>query len=120
MDVSLSPLLGMAVEILTIVILAIGAWAGTKLAGYFGVEAESDTSIALHDGIDRAIHFAMQKVADRGEGITVNVKNEVVANALNYILENFPGTIKQFGLNEKRIADLILGHLPFLPGDTDG
>lgn len=120
MEISLSPIMTMLVEVLTIVLLALGGFAVNKVREKFGIEAESDVALALHAGIDRAIHFAMQKVAERGESITVNVQNEIVANATKYIVDNFPGTLARFGLTEQRIADLVLAHLPFLPGEPNG
>lgn len=110
----------MLVEVLTIVLLALGTFAVNKVREKFGIDAESEVAQTLHAGIDRAVHFAMQKVAERGEPITIKVKNEIVANATKYIVDNFPGTLARFGLTEQRIADLVLAHLPFLPGDSDG
>lgn len=123
--VDISGLLGPVVEF---VFMAIGAgvlWLGRKALG----EMEAKTNIQLDeqmkhrvdDALLKAVNFGKSRASDFVKrGVKIDVRNEIIANAVNYAQAAIPGTLEYFGITRDRLIDMIEARVGFdIDGDGD-
>ena len=83
-----------------LVALVLSSLAGAvllKLKQRLGIEADSQSSRLVDEAMDRAIAFGINQVRDRvgGGQLSYDVKSEVLAEGLQYLLHQAPGAVRQ-------------------------
>jgi hypothetical protein len=68
----------------------------------FGIDIEARHREALHSAAVSGINVALSKLDDKAGSITIDVKNKLIADALNYAIKAAPDAIKHFGLDAQR------------------
>jgi hypothetical protein len=113
----LAPILTPAIQVLTLVALAIAAWAVKRGADWFHISTTSSARTLVLDAVDNAISFA----ASQAQGRIATYQPAAdprVAGAVNYLVQKVPGTLKLLGINvntpagQQAIADLVTARLP--------
>lgn len=91
---------------------------GTKaLASYLetksGIELDDATRGYLNKAIDSAVSWATLKASQSldGKALTLDVKNDLVAHAVNYLLDRVPDALDHFGLKTDDLEQLVEARL---------
>ena len=87
-----------------------------------GIEEESQLAEALQGAAERAVLLGLDRVAQSGRPLTVEVKHEILATAATYLLDRVPEATRHFGLSDpRRIEDFLearlLAHLDLAPNE---
>lgn len=88
-----------------------------SLTGYLetktGIELDAATRSYLNTALDSAVAWATAKATEglAGKSLTLDVKNEVVAHAVTYILDRVPDALEHFALTSTDIEQLIEARL---------
>lgn len=109
--IELMPVFEVLIGFLIAALTAFGAYALKKLGDKFGVDAESALADRLQDGLDWAIEFAEQRLHEQGKKYTIETERELVANAVNYVIDKFPVILAHFGITEEGLVERIEARL---------
>lgn len=84
----------------------------SKRFGLADLEIEAKHRAAIDEGIAKAIGLVVGKVGKLAEPVSkIDVRSPVVASVANTVISNFPDTVKALGLDEKRVAEMVLSRL---------
>lgn len=112
MDIDLSPILGVGIDLLAVVLMALGGWALAKLGRKFGLEADDQVRVYLNEALERGVGWAKEQARKRAEDFArIEVRNQAVAEVANYVIERVPSAVKHFGLDRARVESLIEARL---------
>lgn len=89
-------------DLLGLAILAAIGFATKFIKDKFGIDIEARHREALHSAAVTGLNTALSKFDVKAAGITVEVKNRLIAEAANYAIKAVPDAIKFFKLDEKR------------------
>jgi hypothetical protein len=64
----------------------------------------------LYKALDLAVQYAIEAVADL-DWTKVSSRNELVALAVNYVIQATPGALSKFGISRERLEDMVLARL---------
>lgn len=101
-------------EILAGVLLGVLIWAGKKLANKLGVDADNEIRQYFTQAIQSSIAFGKEKAKEKLDSTdwsSVEVKNETLAKATEYLNKHVPDAIKKFKLSEEEVKELVLARL---------
>lgn len=121
--VDLTPIYEVVVSTLAVLLMALGSYAITKLSQKLRIDADSQFNAILNDALVNAVDYAVELAHRRGESVSkLDVRNQVVADAVNYVMEGVPDVLRHFGLTPERISKLVLARLrgdfhDFVPGN---
>lgn len=108
------------VSLLASVIVGGAAWAAKR---WFGLQVDAKQRESLHGAIERGISGALDVALKKLDGKTIlEIDNEVIAQAANYVVKLSPDAVKYFKLTPDKLADLIaakLGERFLLDADID-
>lgn len=113
--IDLGPVIETLLGSLAAALMALGSWALTRLGKRLGLEADSEIRSYLDEALHRAITWAISRLREDGRSITIDVKSEIVAHAVSYIVDRVPDAIEHFGLDGASVGRLIEARLPELP-----
>lgn len=102
------------------VVAAIG-YISTIVKSRFGIEIEAKHREALHSAATTGINMALGQLDGRMDKLSIDVKNKIIADALNYAIKSAPDAIAFFGLDAKRdqLVDMLKAKLTVaLPGPS--
>jgi hypothetical protein len=126
MNIDLTPLANLGIQILVPVVLAVGGVAIGRLARWFHLGSEAQLRDALQLAATNGAAFAMSQVGAIGAagGLSVAVKSRVIAAGAGYVLAHVPDAAKKLGasqetierLVEAKLAQLLLGNAQAAPG----
>ena len=112
MEIDLTPVLGIVIDLLAAVLMALGGWALTKLGRKFGLEADDQVRLYLGEALAGGIGWAKEQARKRGDDFArIEVRSRLVAEAGNYVIERVPDAVERFGLDPARIEKLIEARL---------
>ena len=113
--ISLVPILDIAIQLFGAALMAVGSWAVTMLSKKLKLSNDSEVRAYLQDALQRAVSFGVERAREQAKDIgTVEVRNEVVADAANYVISKTPDALKKLGISEDSIQDLVRARLPVL------
>ena len=112
MEIDLTPVLGLVIDLLAAVLMALGGWALTKMGRKFGLEADDQVRVYLGEALAAGIGWAKEQARTRSEDIAhIEVRSRLVAEASQYVIERVPDALDHFGLDAARIEKLIEARL---------
>ncbi|MCH7870678.1 MAG: hypothetical protein IID33_03160 [Planctomycetes bacterium] len=112
MEIDLTPVLGIVIDLLAAALMTLGGWALAKLGRKFGLEADDQVRIYLGEALAGGIGWAKEQARKRSEDIAhIEVRSKLVAEAANYVIERVPDALKRFGLDRERIEKLVEARL---------
>ncbi|HXM70937.1 MAG TPA: hypothetical protein VN970_07370, partial [Thermoanaerobaculia bacterium] len=113
--VDLKPFIDVGVQCLQGVLMALGSWTCAWAVRHFAVLRTKQASDALHDGLDRAVNYAIAVAQRAGnDHRSLDTRNALVLDAVSYAKRYLPDAVKRFGLDSGDIEHLVLAHLPDL------
>jgi len=126
MNIDLTPLANLGLQILVPIVLAVGGLAIGRVARWLHLSNESQLRDALQLAATNGAAFAMSQVGAIGAagGLSVVVKSKVIAAGACYVLAHVPDAAKKLGasqavierLVEAKLAQLLLGNAQAAPG----
>jgi len=113
-EIDLTPLLDVGLQILAGILLAVGTWAVSKIAKKVGIEVDDAARAYVREAIQGGIDYAVKAAKAAGKDVTkIEVKNELVADAVNYVLAQVPDGIRKLNLTQENVENLVRRHLPY-------
>ena len=108
--IDLTPLTGYLFEAIGLVLLALTSLAVAYLSAWIkrksGIELDNNARNTIERAIHGGISFAMEKLRDQDLG-RVEVRNQAIADAANYVIERVPDSLKRFGLAPQDVATIV-------------
>lgn len=110
--VDFSPLLEPALQIAGAVLAALIGALVTRGLAVLKISIDAGQREALHQAIARGVTLATAKVGAVAAGrMTLDVRNEVLAEAMTYVIKTSPGAAAHFGLDAAKLGPLVEAHL---------
>ncbi len=93
--------------------LVLATWLAKKLADLLGVQREDKLAGKLEDAMKNGLAFAQARLERKiGDGpILIDVKREIVAEAVRYAVEQVPGAMKALKVTPQQLADKLTARL---------
>lgn len=91
------------VELVAILIAALTTWIAALVKKYTGITVEASHREAFQTALQNGVNYGLSKVSGKTETWSVDVKNEVLAEGLEYVLESVPDALKFFNLTPDEI-----------------
>lgn len=112
--VDLAPLLNALISAAATIILALGAVAVHKLNQWLTLKTgqqnlinEDQVRTTLHQALDGGVAYATAKVGS-SEWSKVDVKSQLVTQAIDYVTTHAPDAVAHFQLDEPKLEQLLL------------
>lgn len=83
-----------------------------------GISIDDSMRNSLQTAATNAAGLVLNKLGNQIAGAKIDVKNQYVAEAVNYVLTAAPDAIKHFGLTPDLVAQKILALLPQVANTT--
>jgi hypothetical protein len=110
--IQLAPLIDVAASLLLALLLGLGVFAIQRGLAWLKLSEDEKIRGYLEAAMRNGVTFALHKARERiGAGATVDVRNEVVAGAANYVIERVPDALKRFGVTEDGVRDMVLARI---------
>ena len=97
--------------IVSVIAAAIAGWLANLLRVKFGLEIEQKHRDALQTALTNAAGLAIAKGKDVVAGKEIDVKNPVIADAVNYVVAAVPDALKYFGLTPESLSEKIAARI---------
>jgi hypothetical protein len=115
--IDLSPVLTPLLQLAGLVLTGVATWALQAVAHHFHVSTQSALFQNVLGAVDRGIAYGQQQAAAKvAAGVPVQVNSAVQAQAIQYVVDKMPDTLKSLGMDPTHVADLVLAKLP--PADS--
>lgn len=106
---------GYLLELAVLVVTGLAAWGVTFLRRWikdrFAIELDEKHAAAINQAIYNGLSFAKQKGLDWTKNLSVEIKNQAIAEAARYVERSVPDALRHHGLGEDRLAELILARI---------
>ena len=89
-------------DLVGLAVLAVIGVATKFIKEKFGIDIEAKHREALHSAAVTGLNTALSKFDIKAAGVTIEVKNRLIAEAANYAIKAVPDAIKFFKLDERR------------------
>lgn len=109
--IDLMPLLDVAFELVVIAVGTFGVWALNSLKNKFNIEVNDQHDKKLTEAIEYGFGYAMNRFADNNKSLTIKTEREFIAEVANYVIKGVPKAIRELGLTEERIEELVRARL---------
>jgi hypothetical protein len=83
-----------------------------------GLSIDDSLRDSLQTAAANAAGLVVNGLGHRLSGATIDVRSELVAGAVNYVLKAAPDAVVHFGLTPEAVAEKILALLPRVAGTT--
>lgn len=81
-----------------------------------GLDIEAQHRDALQTSLTNAAGLLVERARKSVAGVTVDVRNASMAEAIRYVQESAPDAVKKFGLSSDAIAKKIAAKIPQIEG----
>ncbi|MDO8423585.1 MAG: hypothetical protein Q7S99_15640 [Parvibaculum sp.] len=116
-DIDFGPLAPMVSEILLAVLTALASFVVAKLCQWLKAKRDGELGAILDKALAMGIAFAMSRLTDWTQGRTsLEVKNELAADAANYVLVHVPDAVKALKLDGEHLTRMIEARLQVARG----
>lgn len=106
------PIRPLLTELLSILIAALVGFLTVKLNKWLGLNIEAKHREALQLALKNGALAGLSKVQSMSANSTIDVKSEIIAQALVYASKSAPDAIAHFGLTPQRLREMIEAKLP--------
>ena len=108
----LEPVRPLLTELLSILIAALVGFLTVKINKWLGLNIEAKHREALQMALKNGAMAGLAKVQSMTADARVDVKSEIVAQALVYASKSAPDAIAYFGLTPERLREMIEAKIP--------
>lgn len=110
--IELAPLFELVFGLLGVVLMTVAVWVAKRIGDKFKLDTDSEVRYLIDSVAYSAVNFALIQLKQKGQKFTPSVHNEVVANAVNYVIRSAPEALAYFGITEQRLREIIEARLP--------
>lgn len=96
------------------VVTAAITWAAAALAKFTGVNVEQKYRDSVHSAAMTGINLAMSQLAPKLDNLTIDVKSQVVAHAVQWMVNSVPDAISHLGVTPDALIALAESKLSAL------
>ncbi len=116
MQIDLSPLVSVAIQVLAGLLLACGSAAIAYLAKRLKLANEDSLRAYLGQAVQMGVHYAVsqQNALDAAGKLNVTVKQPVIAAAAAYAISQVPDAVRKLGLDEDSVQRMAEARLSAL------
>ena len=107
MELDLTNIVKFFFEYAEVVLIGFLSWASVALRNHFKIKAEMDAGVILKDAIARGMDYAESLVLGSDGKISIHMKNFFLAKAVEYVLAQVPGKMKDLDLDAENIKNMI-------------
>lgn len=100
------------------VVATLGGWGVALLNKKLGLSIDDSLRQSLQTAVTNAAGLVLHQLDNKLAGVTIDVRNEMAAAAVNYVLAAAPDAVKHFGLTPDAIAEKIKAALPQVANTT--
>lgn len=108
----LDPLRPLLTELVSVLVAALVGFLTVKLNKWLGLNIEARHREALHSALKNGALAGLSKVQAMTADKKIDVRSEIVAQALIYASQAAPDAIKHFGITPQRLREMIEAKLP--------
>ena len=112
-QLDITPITSALMQLLGAVIMGFGTWAVGRFVQWLGLKNSEQIAANIDDALRKAVTYGLQQAQDeiRAKGWDhVDVRNKALQQALPYMINHFPDTLKAAGLdlnNQDQTAKLV-------------
>lgn len=107
--VDFAPLVNLAFSFLVPVVSVLAAWLSTKIARLLGLKSDNEIRRYIEPALQNALAYGQRQVGDLP--LTYDLKNQIVAAAVNYAISQVGDGLKKLGVDEDGIARMLHARL---------
>lgn len=96
-------------ELIVSIIGLLGAVLTAFISKFLNEKVSTEVRGYLVSAVEMGIAFAVRKVEDKAP--TIEVKNEMAALAIGYVLRNVPDTLKKLKISEETVKNMVEARL---------
>ena len=111
MEIDLTLLVQEAFNLASIILVALLSYASIAVRRYFNIKADFDAGVTLKEAIEKGMDWAEMKLLGPDGKVSIHMQNYFVAMAVKYVVAQVPGKMKELGLDEKGIRNMIEARL---------
>lgn len=110
--VDLGPVLGYLIQIIAAALVVVAMWAVKRLGGKLGLDIDARQREVIYTAIEGAVGWGAMQARLKGENLAkVNVKNELIHVAADYLVQRVPDAIRHFKLSPADVEQLVASRL---------
>lgn len=94
-----------------VVITGLIGWGAVLIKSWTGIQIEARHREALHSALMTGVTKALARLGVRAEGLTVDLRSQVLAEAVEWAEAAVPDAIAHFGMTPDRVAALATAKL---------
>lgn len=100
-------------EIIIAIFLALISYAVTVLLDKLNIDKESALAAKINDGLHWGAQFAEGQLKERisKQGWDLEIENEFLAQAADYVAESYPQTMLKLGITPEHLAKMVKARL---------
>jgi len=101
------------VPILGALTTALATWLSVKAAALLKLQADDRLRAVIDGALQNGLAFGLSKLDDMTKTVplTLEVKNQVIADAANYAIAAVPDALKKLGVTREKVTDLAAARL---------
>jgi len=107
----LAPWLEMLVGAIAVLIAALLSWITAMIKQKTGIDIEARHREALQTALTNGAGLILAKVKDSVAGKEIDVRSEIVRDAISYVNQAAPDAVKKFGLTPQDLAEKLMAKL---------
>ena len=100
------------IELLAAGLMAFGTWAIARLSTKLKLSSDSEMRKYLQNALERGVSFAVGVASEKAKEVNeIEVRNEMVRDAANYVIAKTPDALKSLGFTHEAVRDLVRARL---------
>lgn len=119
MDIDLTPLLQALIGLAAAVISGLAIWVGASLKAWLDKKVDLSTTqideqlLAQYNAaVLRGIAYAETALNKKASTVKVDIDNDFILTARDYVMKGWPDLIERWGLDPGRVAETVISRLP--------
>lgn len=103
----IDPVRPFILEITSVVIAGFVGFVARKVSAWTGIEIESRHREALQSALENGARLIIDAIGSKVGAKGVDLGNGTLNAGVDYVLKSVPDAVQHFGLDRKRISDLL-------------
>ena len=100
------------VEVIVAIVAAIAGWVLMTVRKKLGLDIEAKHREALQSALMNGANYGLRYIDGKVGGATIDVRNEMLAEAVRFVERSVPDAVKFFGLTPDKLRDHLAAKIP--------
>jgi hypothetical protein len=110
--IELGGLLTTILELVFAGLLLFVPWVTTKVLSWVRLDSDAKIRALIEEGLKNALAYAKSQMAERLKpGLSIEVKNELLATAAGYAVSHIPDALEHFGITPELLHEKLEARL---------